>query len=152
MQLRPALSGADKFCSKRAVKTISKRKRILLFFPVARSTSRPERAARLLRFLLARGRKCCRKTVREQTRDLEIPRSAKCPSLRHLRSAASAIRRAQRASPHIVAKGFIPASRWRAQSNDNETPGSASFQDPTGFVHQRRSASSFFPSSQPGRH
>src|SRR5438128_4178481 len=47
---------------------------------------------------------------------------------------------------------FIPASRWRVQSNDNESPGTASFQGPTGFARQRQSASSFFPSRQQDRY
>src|SRR6266699_7081999 len=46
----------------------------------------------------------------------------------------------------------IPASRWRVQSNDNESRCTASFQGPTGFAHQRRLASSFFPSLQPDRY
>src|SRR5438445_11670619 len=53
---------------------------------------------------------------------------------------------ASRELRHKSCVEFIPASRWRVQSNDNESPGTASFQDPTDFVRQRRLASSFFPS------
>src|SRR5436309_2140767 len=68
------------------------------------------------------------------------------PAQRRQRNSAS------RELRHKSQVEFIPASRWRVQSNDNESPGTASFQGPTGFAHQRRWASSFFPSPQPDRY